>query len=209
MEINNFYKILTENGFFVIKNLWDPKDLITEIPKLSGKYDYYGKKEKVVYTPEEGQVNGSTSRYNYPEYQEIHNNIRIKLETTLDIDLFNTYYFDRVYSYNQELKRHVDRGACELSVSLHIQSNLKEPWKFYILSKKNKEESLILNPGDGVVYLGCDVEHWRYPLNSRYSKFNKKIRNFLKKQDDTFYHQIFFHYVFADGKNVQYAFDRK
>lgn len=76
------------------------------------------------------------------------------------------------------------------------------------MGKDGKEKSVSLNPGDGVIYLGCEVEHWRNQLSSRYSRIVNKVRKYLKMEDDTFYHQIFFHYVLADGNKVQFAFDR-
>lgn len=206
--MNNNFLQLKNVGFLVVKNLYDHTKLITDIPQLKGKYDYYGKKDKVVYTPEEGQVEGCTSRYNYPDYQVFHNDIRKKIEEILNVELFNTYYFDRFYFVNQKLDRHVDREACEISVSLHINSNIQSSWDFFFMGKDGKEKSVSLNPGDGVIYLGCEVEHWRNSLSSRYSRIVNKVRKYLKMEDDTFYHQIFFHYVLADGNKVQFAFDR-
>jgi len=208
MEIKKELNSLYENGFLYVENLYDPTELITDVPTERGKYDYYGKIDKVVYSPEEGQVKDCFSRYNYPPYQHIHNNIRVQVEKILGIDLFNTYYFDRFYFVNQELTKHFDRDACEISVSLHISSNTKHCWPLFFKSSNGKINKVNMKEGDGVIYLGCDIEHWREPLESKYSKIQRKINSWLKKSDDTYYHQIFFHYVNANGKRVQFAFDK-
>ena len=61
--------------------------------------------------------------------------------------------------------------------------------------------------GDMVIYKGCEREHWREPLESKYGKVKKFINNFQKKEDDTYHHQIFFHYVNAQGPFVHHAYD--
>ena len=51
------------------------------------------------------------------------------------------------------------------------------------------------------------IEHWRNKLESRYNKYQRYFRKLTKKGDDTYHHQIFFHYVSAQGENVHHAFD--
>ena len=117
--------------------------------------------------------------------------------------LYPTYYYDRFYFPGQELKKHKDRDACEISVSVHIASNLKKPWGFWILSKKNKAHCANLNPGDALLYKGCENIHWRNPMPGR--KRNILYKLLGKKQ--LYYHQVFFHYVLADGNRSHCAFD--
>jgi hypothetical protein len=68
---------------------------------------------------------------------------------------------------------------------------------------------VILQPGDGMVYKGCERPHWREampgtPLNG---KKGKKL--FGKAQQvEQYYHQIFFHYVLQDGQRAHCAWDR-
>ena len=45
--------------------------------------------------------------------------------------LYNTYYYDRFYFSGQQLTKHTDREACEISVSIHINTNLEENWPIY------------------------------------------------------------------------------
>ena len=103
------------NGYLVIKNLFDPQELYHSVPVERGQINYYGSVDRFDYQPEEQQVNGSLARYNHPMYRRIHNEIRLKLEAMIGRKLYNTYYYDRFYFSGQELKKHADRDACEIS----------------------------------------------------------------------------------------------
>ena len=206
-----------KNGYFVIKGLCDPKKLYHDLPKERGTLKWFGKKlSNYKNYGVETQVEGSLSRYLHPQYSKIHNDIRLILEKFIKRKLYNTYYYDRFYFPGQELVRHLDRPACEISVSVHVSSNIKQDWAFYIKtpdgyknsSKKEvsyygKEVSIVLKPGDGVVYKGCERPHWR-----------NKMPGFLDTQlhksklEELYYHQIFFHYVLQDGYRTNFAYDR-
>jgi hypothetical protein len=197
-------------GYMPLENLWDPTELICEIPERPGRHDYYGKTEDDFnYTPADGQVEGSVSRYWYPKYRNIHNGIRLKLEKILGCKLYNTYYFDRFYFPGQELKTHTDRDACEISVTLHISTNLTgndAEWPICIQAADNQAVELSLGAGDAVLYKGCERPHWRTPM----PKPSRRLRDRLlfKKELEYYYHQAFFHYVLANGERAHCADDR-
>lgn len=193
-----------EEGFLVVKNLVeDLSSLITDVPEKRGSYHYYGALDKFDYKEIEEQVKGSVSRYYYPPYKSVYFEVKKKLEDIIGRKLYPTYYYDRFYFPGQELKAHKDRDACEISVSVHISSNLKNPWPFWILSKKNKSHSVELNPGDGLLYKGCENTHWRSAMPGR----KRNILNKFFKKEEYYYHQVFFHYVLADGNRAHCAFD--
>lgn len=213
-----------KNGYLVLKNLWDPKDLYCEPPAVKGKYKYFEKIDRFFHDPVEDQVEGSTSRYFYPPYKYAHSQIRMKLEKEIGKKLYNTYYYDRFYNPGQKLSIHTDRDACEISVTIHISSNVSNPWPIWIktpdtYSDKNKTEiltkgdnrSVILNPGDGMVYKGCERPHWRKSLPIEYENKRKNLFPFFTEKvekKEIYYHQVFFHYVLADGIRANFAFDR-
>jgi len=208
-----------ENGYLVVKNIWDSQDLYVEPPKEKGRYNYLGKIDKFIYSPIEPQVFGSTSRCHWPPYDYVHSQIRIKLEKILGKKLYNTYHYDRFYNSGQELQNHTDRSSCEISVTIHISSNINSPWPIWIktpdtyddpnkktnIIKKGENRSIVLDPGDGMIYKGCERPHWRDPLPKEYHRtwYGKKI-----EKENLYYHQVFFHYVLADGIRANYAFDR-
>lgn len=212
--------VFDENGYLVIRNLWDPRELECPVPELRGQLNYLGKKTTdFIHVPIEQQVNGSVARYWHPQYREIHSQIRLKIEKSIGKKLYNTYYYDRFYFPGQDLKRHTDREACEISVTVHVGTNLpenKKDWPIWIKTpdtyeNKKKEKikspgearSVILYPGDGMIYKGCERPHWREPMPT------PKRFGFLKDKKEYYYHQIFFHYVLQDGIRSHHAFDGK
>jgi hypothetical protein len=209
-----------KNGYLVIKDLWDPEELYHPLPQERGQINYWGKGvDQFTHQPVEMQVEGSLARYWHPQYRQIHTGIRLKLEEALGRKLYNTYYYDRYYFPGQELKRHADRDACEISVTVHISTNLEgkdADWPIWIktpdtYADKKKTQvlvpgenrSVILQAGDGMVYKGCERPHWRDPMPDK-----QKRSWFSKKQEQLYYHQIFFHYILQDGQRAHCAWDR-
>lgn len=200
------HKQFDEDGYLVIKNLWDPKELYRPIPSQRGQINYWGKREdQFNYLPMEGQVEGSLATYTHPQYRYIHSGVRLKLEKIIGKKLYNTYYYDRYYFSGQKLTIHCDRPACEISVSVNISTNLKTHWPLWIKTPDTESgigenRSVVLSPGDGMIYKGCERPHWRDPM-----PYEKRWGLFKKK--NTYYHQVFFHYVLADGERSHYAKD--
>ena len=135
------------NGYLIIKNLCDPKKLFHPVPKERGLFNWKGsdKLDKFTHQEVENQVNGSVARYWHPQYRKIHSEIRLILERIIGRKLYNTYYYDRFYFPGQELKKHTDRPACEISVSIHVSTNIKESWPIWIKTPDTFEDSTMKN----------------------------------------------------------------
>ena len=176
--------------------------------RLIGQQKYI-RRNKIEYDPIEEQVKGSLARYNHPSYKSAHHIILKLIENILEMDLLPTYFYDRFYYVGQELSRHKDRPSCEISATLQISTNREGAWPIWFQLPDNSENSVSMKNGDMVIYKGCEREHWREPLQSRNGKVKKFINNLQKKEDDTYHHQIFFHYVNAQGPFVQYAYDKQ
>ena len=214
-----------KNGYLKVENLWDPVELYHPVPDIKGQLNYWDKNpEHYNHVECEGQVEGSLARYWHPQYRTIHTGVRRKLEKIIGRKLYNTYYYDRYYFPGQALKLHADRDACEISVSIHISTNLpddEKEWPFKIktpdtYTDKRKSAILVpgevrkvvLNPGDGAVYKGCERPHWRDPMPGT-PKHMKTKKLFAKEpKEEQYYHQIFFHYVLQDGQRAHCAWDR-
>jgi len=211
-----------KDGYLKVDNIWDPVELYHPLPDIRGQLNYWDRNpEHFNHQEVEMQVEGSLSRYWHPQYRTIHSGLRMKLEGILGRKLYNTYYYDRYYFPGQELTLHNDRDACEISVTIHISTNLPDDLKdwpvkiktpdTYTDEKKNavlipgEERSCILNPGDGMIYKGCERPHWRDPMPTPKSRkiFGKSI-----KKEEYYYHQIFFHYVLQDGQRAHCYMDR-
>jgi hypothetical protein len=195
------------HGYMIIKNLYDPKKLYHHVPKERGQINYYGSVDCFQHNPDEMQVPGSLARYTHPQYKKAHTEIRMILEDILGEKLYNTYYYDRFYFTGQRLVRHSDRDACEISVSIQISTNAINPWPFCIETAQGEECFANLQDGWGLLYKGCEREHWRDQLRSRYSRLGKFVNKIRGKEDDTYHHQVFFHYVKANGPRVHCAND--
>jgi hypothetical protein len=207
-----------KDGYLVVKNLWDSQELYRPVPEERGQINYWGKRlDQFTYTELEMQVEGSLACYWHPQYRFIHSGIRLKLEKILGKKLYNAYYYDRFYFPGQALTRHADRDACEISVTVHISTSLQEPWPIWIktpdtyadkrktiISKKGENRSVVLNAGDGMIYKGCERPHWRDPMPTEYGRtwYGKRV-----EKEGLYYHQIFFHYVLADGQRAHCAND--
>jgi len=114
------------------------------------------------------------------------------------LDLIPTYSYARVYERGSILKRHKDRPSCEISTTLNLGG---DPWPIFIdptgsnnvideyknIMKPNAPAGVKvdLNPGDMLVYSGCDLEHWREPFQGdicgqvflHYNHVNGKFAN--------------------------------
>jgi hypothetical protein len=104
-------------------------------------------------------------------------------------NLVPTYSYARMYMNGESLPKHTDRPACQYSVTLCLGMN-GDPWPIFM--SKTKEEvggSVSLNVGDGVLYLGMDMHHWREPFEGGWQA------------------QVFLHWVDADGPHADQKYD--
>lgn len=93
------------------------------------------------------------------------------------------YDYCRIYTKGEVLKPHKDRPSCEYSVTVNLK-NVGEGWEFHWTGG-----STLMQPGDAVIYKGCDLEHWRGVNPSEYV------------------YQSFLHYVDMDGPYAENAYE--
>tara|TARA_R110002072_G_scaffold201632_2_gene359377 strand:+ start:2430 stop:3014 length:585 start_codon:yes stop_codon:yes gene_type:complete len=113
----------------------------------------------------------------------------IEQHTGLELD--PTYSFSRVYQEGEELTPHTDRPSCEISVTINVACT-GDAWAIWMQYKDNDPVKCMLNPGDAVIYKGCEVTHWR--------------RKLPKGQINV---QFMLHYVDKNGPYTEYKFDRR
>lgn len=107
------------------------------------------------------------------------------VEKESGLELFPTYSYWRMYTYNADLKVHTDRPACEISVTAHIEG-ADNQWPIIVEGKE-----IYTEPGDAVLYLGRELKHERKTF----------------KQD--FQSQVFLHYVDKNGSCKDEKFDKR
>lgn len=82
----------------------------------------------------------------------------------LKLELIPTYSFFSLYEKGNELKKHTDREACEISMSLCLGYEPNDnKWPIHL-----DDKSIDLMPGDAVIYRGIDLTHWREPFGGNY-----------------------------------------
>ena len=150
-----------ENGYLILKKICDPKLLYCPVPTDRGLFKWWGMREDQFVLDNDQQVEDSIERYWYPQYKDIHTTIKNIVETLIGRRLYETYYYDRFYFPGQELKKHIDRPACEISVTVHIDTNIKEHWPIWVKNVNGENISVVLEPGDAMIYKGCERPHWR------------------------------------------------
>jgi hypothetical protein len=107
------------------------------------------------------------------------------MEKETGLTLSPTYSFWRLYTMFADLKKHKDRPSCEISVTVMIGS---DGTKWPIFMEGNEIE---LQPGDAVVYSGCELEHWREEFKGDWHA------------------QCFLHYVDANGPYKDFKIDKR
>jgi hypothetical protein len=89
-------------------------------------------------------------------FETLHERLWPAVEHAVGEELIPTYAYARLYSNGDVLERHSDRPACEVSVTIQLGRSHHYSWPIYMGGRR-----LDLAEGDGVIYPGCDVEHWR------------------------------------------------
>ena len=103
------------------------------------------------------------------------------VEKETDLKLIPTYCYTRKYFQGSILIPHIDRGACEISLSYCISG---PEWEINM-----GNNALITKIGNGVIYKGCEIPHGRSKPSS-----GEVI-------------QVFSHWVISDGVKSKSAYD--
>ena len=126
--------------------------------------------------------------YGDPAFDGLLEFLRPRIEAEVGLALSPTYSYFRFYKHGDQLKRHRDRPACEISVSLNVGQSPAEPWPLHLAGAAGPAAAM-LGPGDALVYRGIEVAHWREPYQGRELV------------------QVFLHYVDRDGPHADQRFD--
>ena len=137
------------------------------------------------------QVPGSLIASADPVFETFMLTVQPRIESLVGQNLYPTYSFGRLYKRGTELRRHIDRPACEFSVSVPVWSERPElDAIFFEDPNSGSTYQFNLRLGDMLFYQGCSFPHWRNPASSDY--FN-----------------VFLHYVDASGPNAEWRYDKR
>ena len=125
------------------------------------------------------QIPNTYSHYADPVMETLLMKVLPKMQRETGLQLIPTYSYARLYKKGDILHRHKDRPSCEISTTIHLGGN---SWPIFIdgtgadsilsgnetttIVKPNAPEGtkVLLEVGDMLVYSGCELEHWREPL---------------------------------------------
>jgi tetratricopeptide (TPR) repeat protein len=100
-------------------------------------------------------------------------------------DLAPTYSYTRIYAKDDVLERHSDRPACEISVTVSIEiPQGAEPSVIYLKPPDLPETRVEMLEGDGCIYAGTEVEHWRHPFTE--DGYIQLFLHFIDKRGEHF-----------------------
>jgi len=102
------------------------------------------------------QVSNTYSVYADPAMETLMMKVLPKMQQETGLRLVPTYSYARLYKKGDILKKHKDRPSCEISTTIHLGGDM---WPIFIDGTE-----VLLDVGDMLVYSGCELEHWREPL---------------------------------------------
>ena len=183
-------KKFQSKGYVYVKNA-----INSDILNLVSNYALFDEQQN--YSLEEGpnpQIHNSHSSYGNPLMESLLLSMLPFMEKNTGLQLYPTYSYYRVYRPGAELLVHTDRPSCEVSTTITFKFDYKEQQEIYSWPIFMDGTECNMNPGDLVIYRGCDLDHWR-------DKFTAPAGS---------YHiQAFLHYVDANGPFSDYKWDNR
>jgi hypothetical protein len=134
------------------------------------------------------QVPISRAKRNYLPFLELLYEKTQEISEIIGESILPTYCYSRIYKKGSDLKKHTDKDACEISITINLSGD--EEWLFFIENPAGDEKSILLNPGDAILYLGCTAPHWR--------------NEYLGEE----YTQVFLHYVLSKGNRIDAYYEQ-
>ena len=123
------------------------------------------------------QVPNTYSHYSDFAMETLLMKVLPKMQQETGLELVPTYSYARIYTKGDILKRHKDRPSCEISTTIHLggakwsifidgtgSDNVIDEYKNIHKPNAPKGTEVLLDVGDMLVYSGCELEHWREPL---------------------------------------------
>jgi len=132
------------------------------------------------------QVPNTYSHYSDIAMETLLQEVKPIMQKHTGLKLSPTYSYARIYKKGDVLTRHKDRYSCEISTTLNLGG---DPWSIYLDPTGKKGQAGIeinLDPGDMLIYSGCDLEHWREEFTGQncgqvFLHYNKKGSKLAKE----------------------------
>ena len=134
------------------------------------------------------QVPNTYSHYADTVMETLLQKVQPVMEKHSALKLCPTYSYARIYKKGDVLARHKDRYSCEISTTLNLGG---DSWPIYLDPTGKVGQAGIkvdLEPGDMLIYSGCDLEHWREEFTGKdcaqvFLHYNKKGSKLAKENE--------------------------
>jgi predicted 2-oxoglutarate/Fe(II)-dependent dioxygenase YbiX len=194
--------LFEQNKYLHLNNFLDKENCSQLVDKLKILVDS-GKTIKDTQCPLSEGIGG------HPIFDNLLEQLTPYFEEVSGKKLYPTYSYARLYAPGDELKIHIDRPSCEISVTLTLGFE-GDVWPIYmgdyVDSSQGKEVvdeagkikyvanecEIKMNVGDAVMYYGQDKVHWRKPY-----------------KEGKWQAQVFLHYVDANGPHAEWKYDKR
>lgn len=173
---------ITQNNYLYVPGFIDPD----EARLLEKEFKAYARDMNLRGDP---QAPNSSVVYDFLPFVRLLVEKVTETSALLGDKVLPTYTYARIYKHGSMLERHRDRPACEISFTLNLGKDTN--WPIWFQRPDGSETSVELNPGDAVMYLGCQADHWRESFGGQE------------------YTQVFMHYVRSYGPKAWAYFDKR
>lgn len=177
-----------EKDLIILKNIV-PK----EICRFAAiEYELFEEAYKILYPGQDGSdmCQNSFARYAPLPFETLSVYLLPLIEKSVNMKLYPTYSYARIYYTGSELAKHKDRSSSEITVSVCIEKDSTD-WPLHIENDQGDIHEVILERGDLVIYSGKKHSHWRASFTGV-----KQIQAFLQ-------------YVNAEGEYQHLKYDTR
>jgi len=133
------------------------------------KHRYISPYEDMMGNSGDSQVQNTYAHYADNAMETLLLKLQPLMEKNTGLKLSPAYSYARLYKKGDILEKHKDRFSCEISTTLALGGDL---WSIYIEPSgkyRGRGIKVDLNPGDMLVYRGCELEHWRNKFKGKES----------------------------------------
>jgi hypothetical protein len=184
-DLSRFREVFTEEGFVLVPDVLARERIVELVASFRA-----AEAEKRI-TPLKNSDRFRVEYYAVDVFEQLMLDMIGLVKRVVGADLWPTYSLVRTYQRGASLPPHRDRGACEITASLTLESGLVEPWPIFVRGRAGTPSPLVAKIGDFVLMRGAEFEHWRETLAGDWQT------------------QVFLHYVRRAGPHARFLFDRR
>jgi len=200
-EVTKIQKFFKEKDYVIIKNLVSKEIstlsyeyIKTKVSAINYKKTYDNTYYNQLWDGDFGdeQILKAFHKYGDPFFDTMMVLIHSNIENYLDLKLNYNYSYFRFYCEGDDMKEHIDRDSCEVSLTMCLgydNSNVDVKkysnynWPMWLGHKDDDNKlPIALEPGDALLYRGSKIPHFR----EKFIGLNHA--------------QVFMHYNEKDGK---------